>query len=517
MLFTTLSTNLTVNAVGAIVGQMVIGKLMGEVAFMIILVTTLVGLYPFTKCKSMQTRKVMRANVTSMSNALIKGMWITMVFAFIPMVAAPNPNQQKDYDVLPGMRRWNGIPFHDFATTWWIALGVALGSIAQDGWTLLQTAQGVDVGAPGQGGNAQQQQQSVNRNVRLFNCILNYIESTSSLYRYAVAGFALDGRGLYQYIAVYGILPYSPEELQAMEAEWEEANMAKVGIDFVPDAPFLWGEWVKNMQRKLGKTNAQARTKYLRGFPSSFNLVIVPEQMAPGAGNYVFPAVFPAHHPNAGNADPLAGQPDLHAMALAFYPTWANMIQLGQIRPVPRGMAHKVDANCEECSDSEDEMANQVKRMTAQQLMRIVCLACGGIGHFARSGANKCLTLINGVVVPKEDLQEIQYPNGLEFPQLDSPSSSDRHSRLKNESASRSETGKFRQNPASRNSGKPASRKNQFRKPGGRAKTSEVEVKEPEQYGSSNVQDAVQSDESSDNSGEHQVKWAVAYQNIVIS
>ena len=148
--------------------------------------------------------------------------------------------------------------------------------------------------------------------------------------------------------------------------------------------------------------------------------------------------------------------------------------------------------------------------------MRIVCLACGGIGHFARSGANKCLTLINGVTVPKEDLQEIQYPNGLEFPQIDSPSSSDRHSRPKNESASRSETGKFRQNPGSRNSGKPAPRRNQFRKPGGRAKTSEVEVKEPEQN-RSNVQDAVQSDESSDNSGEHQVKWAVAYQNIVIS
>ena len=37
------------------------------------------------------------------------------------------------------------------------------------------------------------------------------------------------------------------------------------------------------------------------------------------------------HHPQGGNPDPAAGTPDIHAMALAFYPTWANMIKLGQI------------------------------------------------------------------------------------------------------------------------------------------------------------------------------------------
>ena len=226
---------------------------------------------------------MLNANLSNFQHGIV----MLAILSYIPLVVAPNPNHVKDYDVLPGMRRWNGIPFHEFATTWWIALGVALGSIAQDGWTLLQTAQGVDQGAPGQGGNAQQQQQSANRNVRLFNCILNYINTTSSIYRYVVANFALDGRGLYQYLAVYGILNYSPEEVQQMEAEWEEANMSKVEIVYDVNAPFEWEEWVKNMQRKLGKTNAQARTKYLRGFPSSFNLVIVPEQMAPGNGNYV--------------------------------------------------------------------------------------------------------------------------------------------------------------------------------------------------------------------------------------
>ena len=144
------------------------GLLMGHTAFKVILVAAAAGLYPFINCDHLRKQKMLRG----ISKTVVHTFWIFMLLAFVPSVTAPNPNQQKDYDVLPGMKRWNGIPFHDFATTWWIALGVALGSIAQDGWTLLQTANSQDAGAPGQGGNAQQQQQSTNRNVRLFNCIL---------------------------------------------------------------------------------------------------------------------------------------------------------------------------------------------------------------------------------------------------------------------------------------------------------------------------------------------------------
>ena len=307
-----------------------------------------------------------------------------------------------------------------------------------------------------------------------------------------------------------------------MEAEWEEATMSKVGIEYDANAPFLWEEWVKNLQRKLGKTNAQARTKYLRGFPPSFNLVIVPEQMAPGNGNYVFPANFPAHHPDAGNADPNAGEPDIHAMALAFYPTWSNMIKLGQIRTIPKGMARSAKSECVDCSDSDDDddFAHQVRRMNADQLMRIICVCCGGIGHFARSGTNKCLTLLNGVNVPKEDLQNIRYPNGLEPPNLPSSSrktSRGTDSRPKFESASRSESGKIRSKTDSRISGKPASRRTEFRKPHGRAKSAEAEETTPNE--SSPVQDAERQDssESGSSSGEdHQVKWAVAFRNIIV-
>jgi hypothetical protein len=52
----------------------------------------------------------------------------------------------KDWDFLPGMKRWNGQPFYDFARVWWVALVVALGTIVQDGCTLLNCAEGNDEG-----------------------------------------------------------------------------------------------------------------------------------------------------------------------------------------------------------------------------------------------------------------------------------------------------------------------------------------------------------------------------------
>ena len=57
-------------------------------------------------------------------------------------VDAVNPNLQQDYNTLPGMQMWDGNPFHEFRRTWYAALIVALGSIFQEGWTLLQAARG---------------------------------------------------------------------------------------------------------------------------------------------------------------------------------------------------------------------------------------------------------------------------------------------------------------------------------------------------------------------------------------
>ena len=58
----------------------------------------------------------------------------------LPVTESVNPNMQKDYDKLEGVSKWDGIPFNDFTRVWVRTLRVALGSIAQDGWTLVQTA-----------------------------------------------------------------------------------------------------------------------------------------------------------------------------------------------------------------------------------------------------------------------------------------------------------------------------------------------------------------------------------------
>ena len=101
---------------------------------------------------------------------------------------------------LPGVFRWDGVPFHDFRRIWWVALCAALGSVSQDSYSLLQTARDEDLGSPGTGGTAAQRVQSDNRNQRLFGAILNYIEATSYIYRYASANFNNNGRGLFDYL-----------------------------------------------------------------------------------------------------------------------------------------------------------------------------------------------------------------------------------------------------------------------------------------------------------------------------
>ena len=38
---------------------------------------------------------------------------------------------------LPGVTRWDGLPFHDFRRIWWVALCAALGSVSQDSYSCL--------------------------------------------------------------------------------------------------------------------------------------------------------------------------------------------------------------------------------------------------------------------------------------------------------------------------------------------------------------------------------------------
>ena len=342
------------------------------------------------------------------------------ILSYLPSVEATGRETPKvnfmEY-FLPGVTRWDAIPYHDFRRVWWVALCAALGNVNQEGYSLLQTARDQDLGAPGNPGTPAQTLQSNNRNHRLFGAILNYIEATSYLYHYVSTNFNNDGRGLFQYLYVYGDLPYTTEERLELESEWKESNMANVGIKYMPNAVFKWAEYVNTLASKLGKSEREKRIKYLQGFPNSFDVLVVAERARPGAGAYTHPALYPAHHPQAGAAHPLAGQPDIDAMAIGFYGEWSRMVNQGLIKSIPKGFAgaHRVDdPSCSSGGSDNDEHACMTRDRVSN---KSVCGVCGGIGHAGKvNGVGSCLTAKLGNRVPNEDLNRIQYPDGYNPP-----------------------------------------------------------------------------------------------------
>jgi hypothetical protein len=106
-----------------------------------------------------------------------------LVFCVTGAMAVDPQAQKNQWNVLSGVTVWNGKPQYEFRINWFLLLCGALGAIVQDGWTLLQTARDEDLGGPANPGTPQQNRQSVNRNVRLYHCIANYIDRNCSIYR----------------------------------------------------------------------------------------------------------------------------------------------------------------------------------------------------------------------------------------------------------------------------------------------------------------------------------------------
>ena len=114
-------------------------------------------------------RMLARALASRAILMLLLTLWLLTHF---PMTeAVPRPETPKvsalEY-FLPGVTRWDAIPYHDFRRVWWVALCAALGNINQEGWSLLQTARDQDIGSPGNPGTPAQTVQSTNRNQRVF-------------------------------------------------------------------------------------------------------------------------------------------------------------------------------------------------------------------------------------------------------------------------------------------------------------------------------------------------------------
>ena len=47
-----------------------------------------------------------------------------------------------------------------------------------------------------------------------------------------------------------------------------------------------------------------------------------------------------------------------------------------------------------------------------------VCVVCGGRGHWSNTAGKKCLTMVIGNKIPREELEATQYPRGIKYPSL---------------------------------------------------------------------------------------------------
>ena len=139
---------------------------------------------------------------------------------------------------------------------------------------------------------------------------------------------------------------------------------------------------------KLGKNRIQMRSKFLSGFPPSFEVVLAPEKLSRangGHGTYVYPAAYANYWPAAmqGANIPHAGQCDLHAMPRAFYEPWAKMIKDGLIKQPPSGSVHRIqneghrlyqttEDTCHSADESETESETHLvaNKLSATQITK---------------------------------------------------------------------------------------------------------------------------------------------------
>ena len=366
----------------------------------------------------------------------------------VPRPSDFTANLQEKWDFLPGMQKWDGIPHHDFLKVWFAALMVALGSVVQAGYTLLECAEQTDAGRGGTG-SAEDQRDHTSRSTRLYACIMNYINPTCRIHRTARTEFPNDGPGLFAWLKVVGQLKLDRGTHERLMKEFDEATMARAGIEFTPEAVFKWLNYVDELGDKIGKSLRQKRTRYLEGFPESFDSVITAERMCGDEdGTYKIPNTYPAHHPKAGTAHPDRGKPDLDAMATAFYPEWTRKIHSGAIRRVPKGSVYQVhdDVNDSDQPGSDDGDHDGTEGAFAVSRGRIdarwVCLVCGGLGHASNVDGMQCLTAQLNIRIPKNQLTKIRYPSDVRVPRWTNDRSAggssdrrDRRNERRNESA----------------------------------------------------------------------------------
>eukprot|EP00966_Prymnesium_polylepis_P214950 4978227-Prymnesium_polylepis.1 len=67
-------------------------------------------------------------NILTMNNAIVRALawacYVQFIFSFIPTceAAGGDIHQPKEWNVLQGLKMWDGIPHRDFRRIWWLQL-----------------------------------------------------------------------------------------------------------------------------------------------------------------------------------------------------------------------------------------------------------------------------------------------------------------------------------------------------------------------------------------------------------
>ena len=272
------------------------------------------------------------------------------------------PNPDPYYGVIaaldPGKFKWNGIPHPNFREMFWDHMRSGLGTISENGSTLLETALGTDIGGSDPRAtvlyiNATNQQRSQHdaRIRRLFCTLLTYISATCYLYRLIITQYRNDGIAAFEVLQQYGSIPYSAEQIRRFENEWDELTMRKYNIPISFNAPYILAERICYLARRLNnKTKAVIKTKFLHALPHECKHIQSTQRGNINHVGYAYPANYPVvgvpSHLH-GVAHPHAGQPDLMRMVRHIHPEWIQMIFDKLITGAPRVMSMIEDDSSE--------------------------------------------------------------------------------------------------------------------------------------------------------------------------
>jgi hypothetical protein len=313
-------------------------------------------------------------------------------FAFIVLswypgraLASPDKIVQKDYATLPGMKVfWDGKPMNEFDLLFIDPLKMSMGAISQDGYTLLQCALGTDAAGysplanPGYAAATPlQRQQNANRNHRLFACIMNYILSTTPIYILLMQTFVNDGISALRMIQQFGRLPWTSIQLRKMESFWDELSLLGLKIAITSYSLFLLSHRIQTEGRRLGKTNAQMKTKFCQALPQQAAFMRSQQIANRTHIGYVIPANYPAYYPPAlrGTPHPNAGECDMNALPKFLHEDWNTLIRDDVFK------ALRSRPNVHEVSEFEftEEEVSLIKH--DRVLEDTSCNYCGGAGH----------------------------------------------------------------------------------------------------------------------------------------